>query len=114
MVTGLNHLTLAVSDLQKSFAFYVDVLGFTPEARWDNGAYLSAGGFWICLSLEPASPASDYTHFAFSINESEFDAAVARIAEAGATCWKTNSSEGDSYYFLDPDGHKLELSLIHI
>ena len=23
--------------------------------------------------------------------------------------WKTNHSEGDSYYFLDPDGHKLEL-----
>ncbi|MCV4861229.1 hypothetical protein OFB63_34790, partial [Escherichia coli] len=23
--------------------------------------------------------------------------------------WKDNRSEGASYYFLDPDGHKLEL-----
>jgi hypothetical protein len=23
--------------------------------------------------------------------------------------WKTNKSEGASHYFLDPDGHKLEL-----
>ncbi|HEX5514181.1 MAG TPA: glutathione transferase, partial [Gammaproteobacteria bacterium] len=23
--------------------------------------------------------------------------------------WKDNKSEGDSLYFLDPDGHKLEI-----
>lgn len=25
------------------------------------------------------------------------------------TVWKDNKSEGQSFYFLDPDGHKLEL-----
>ena len=39
MISGLNHLTLTVSDLDKSFDFYVDVLGFKPEGRWDKGAY---------------------------------------------------------------------------
>ncbi|GHL45122.1 hypothetical protein ECZU28_51170 [Escherichia coli] len=34
---------------------------------------------------------------------------VALLAQAGAEVWKDNRSEGASYYFLDPDGHKLEL-----
>lgn len=35
MLTGLNHLTLAVSDLDRSFDFYRHLLGFTsrPLAR---------------------------------------------------------------------------------
>ncbi|MEE9332478.1 MAG: fosfomycin resistance glutathione transferase [Granulosicoccaceae bacterium] len=109
MITGLNHLTITVSDLERSLEFYVDVLGFKPEGRWDKGAYLSAEDLWLCLSLEPTSPAKDYTHYAFSIDENKFDEGVDRIKNAGAVCWKTNASEGSSYYFLDLDGHKLEL-----
>lgn len=74
-----------------------------------RGAYLSAGDLWLCLSLAPSSPASDYTHYAFSIDDDKFDDGVARLLRAGVTCWKENSSEGSSYYFLDPHGHKLEL-----
>lgn len=50
MLTGLNHLTLAVRDLQRSLAFYRDVLQLNVEATWDNGAYLSLPGLWLCLS----------------------------------------------------------------
>lgn len=50
MLTGLNHLTLAVSDLDRSFEFYRHLLGFTPHARWQGGAYLSLGALWLCLS----------------------------------------------------------------
>ncbi len=109
MVTGLNHLTIAVSDLDRSCGFYVNSLGFKPEGRWDTGAYLSANELWLCLTLDTTSPANDYTHYAFSIDESNFDQTVARLKAAGASSWKDNSSEGASYYFLDPDGHKLEL-----
>ncbi|GHK90051.1 hypothetical protein ECZU17_59880 [Escherichia coli] len=41
--------------------------------------------------------------------EEEFAGVVALLAQAGAEVWKDNRSEGASYYFLDPDGHKLEL-----
>ena len=78
MITGFNHLTVAVSDLDRSFEFYVDVLGFKPEGRWDRGAYLSARNLWLCLSLEPTSPSNDYTRYAFSIDEDRFDDGVAR------------------------------------
>jgi catechol-2,3-dioxygenase len=52
MLTGINHLTIAVTDLQSSIAFYKDVLGMRLKASWDGGAYLSVGDFWVCLSLD--------------------------------------------------------------
>lgn len=30
MITGINHITLSVSNVDRSFAFYAEVLGFTP------------------------------------------------------------------------------------
>ena len=53
MLSGLNHLTLAVSQLVPSVAFYQQLLGMTLHARWDSGAYLSCGDLWLCLSLDP-------------------------------------------------------------
>ncbi len=32
MLTGLNHLTLAVTDVERSVAFYTDLLGCKPAA----------------------------------------------------------------------------------
>ena len=71
MLNSLNHLTLAVSDLARSVDFYHQLLGLKLHARWDNGAYLSCGELWLCLSLDAqrqyvAPTQSDYTHYAFS------------------------------------------------
>ncbi|WP_426505481.1 fosfomycin resistance glutathione transferase [Serratia proteamaculans] len=109
MLTGLNHITLAVSNLAKSLNFYVETLGFTPKAKWAHGAYLSLGELWLCLSVDKASVGDDYTHYAFSIPTEEFDVFVERLRSSGVTEWKTNKSEGKSVYFLDPDGHRLEI-----
>jgi catechol 2,3-dioxygenase-like lactoylglutathione lyase family enzyme len=110
-VGGLNHLTLSVRDLERSFAFYCDVLGLRPLARWKTGAYLLAGSeTWVCLTLDSATRTEalpEYTHVAFSV--SELASVAERLRAAGAIEWKDNSSEGDSLYFLDHDGHKLEL-----
>mgnify|MGYP001113204055 CR=1 FL=1 len=113
MLNGLNHLTLAVSDIASSIGFYHHLLGLPLHARWDNGAYLRCGDLWLCLSLDAqrryiAPQESDYTHYAFSIDENDFATFVARLTQAGITSWKENRSEGESFYFLDPDGHKLE------
>ena len=114
MLSGLNHLTLAVSELAPSVAFYQQLLGMTLHARWDTGAYLSCGDLWLCLSLDPqrrvTQPGeSDYTHYAFNIAQEDFAGLSARLDTAGVAVWKVNKSEGESHYFLDPGGHKLEL-----
>ena len=111
-VTGLNHVTLAVQQLARSISFYVQVLGLRPLARWSRGAYLSAGEDWValiedqrCLGAGPA----DYTHIAFTVDAGQFEELSRRIIDSGATIWQENQSEGPSLYFLDPDGHRLEI-----
>jgi len=111
LLTGLNHLTLAVTDLNRSVAFYHDLLQLQLEATWDTGAYLSLPGLWLCLSLDPlrkSEPAADYTHYAFTVSASNFPLFVERLRSANVQEWRDNRSEGASFYFLDPDGHKLE------
>jgi catechol 2,3-dioxygenase-like lactoylglutathione lyase family enzyme len=112
MITGINHVTLAVSNLARSFAFYVDIVGLSPAARWARGAYLEAGDHWICLTADPRTrvgPLPEYSHLALSISREAFAAKADLLTQQGVVIWKDNSSEGDSLYFLDPDGHKLEL-----
>lgn len=108
MLQGLNHLTIAVRDVQISFQFYRDILGFKPKAIWDQGAYLSLGDLWLCLSLGPVITEKDYTHYAFTLAEEEFPEFEQKLRDAGILEWKENKSEGKSIYFLDPDGHQLE------
>lgn len=109
---GINHLTFAVSDLERSIGFYADVLGMELVARWTRGAYLLAGTDWICLSLDadmPIPPKAGYTHAAFTVAEADMAAYLQRVDAQGVRIWRQNQSEGDSVYLLDPDGHQLEL-----
>lgn len=112
MLHGLSHITLSVSDLKRSFEFYSKILGFRPVALWDTGAYLQIPGVWLCLSLDPVtrgSAPSGYSHIAFGIKQEDFSAYAERLARHDVRSWHENRSEGDSVYFLDPDGHKLEV-----
>ena len=43
MINGINHITLAVKDVEKSFEFYKDILSLKPVVKCKNGAYLTAG-----------------------------------------------------------------------
>ena len=116
MLEGLSHITFAVSDLERSLQFYVEALGFRLLAKWDRGAYLSAGDLWFCLNLEGAEKgyaSEGSSHVAFSVSQENFDVICKRVIDSKAILWKVNESEGDSLYFLDPDGHKLEIHVVN-
>lgn len=112
MISGISHINLSVQNLETSFSFYSQVLGLKPLARWTDGAYLLAGGLWFCLNQDSKTrtgPLPEYTHIAFKVPTEAFQKLSSAISNAGAIIWKDNSSPGDSLYFLDPDGHKLEI-----
>jgi catechol 2,3-dioxygenase-like lactoylglutathione lyase family enzyme len=110
-ITGLNHLTLAVSDLERSVAFYSELLGFSVRMRGPSSAYLESGTLWLALVLDPAvrrGPLPEYSHVAFSIPPSALGLLIDRLTVARVVRWQ-DTEHSDSFYFLDPDGHKLEL-----
>ncbi|MFM2479119.1 fosfomycin resistance glutathione transferase [Celerinatantimonas sp. MCCC 1A17872] len=109
MITGLNHITLAVLELERSLHFYQHLLGFKGHVKWQNGAYLSAGDLWLCLSVDEPCPKTDYSHIALSVESGTFHQVCERLKAHPVVQWKNNSSEGESLYLLDPDGHKLEV-----
>jgi len=116
MIDGLNHITLAVADIEKSFIFYKDVLELKPLVKWNEGAYFLIGqkkdatGFWFCLNVDKNNkPSLSYTHYAFTVSSINFFRIEQRIIASGAILFKENTSPGKSLYFLDPDGHKLEI-----
>jgi catechol 2,3-dioxygenase-like lactoylglutathione lyase family enzyme len=112
MLKGLNHITLSVSDLSRSVTYYTELFGFSLRAQWNDGAYLTLGALWLCLSRDDEvrnGPLAEYTHFALSVDSADFEEFSRRVAEGAHTTWKENTSEGESIYLLDPDGHKLEV-----
>lgn len=109
-IMGINHVTFGVRDLAVACIFYTDALGLTLIAEWEQGAYLRAGTLWVALNTDTqAGPTPGCSHFAFMVEEADFDQLAERIKASGASIWKENKSEGRSLYFLDPDGHKLEI-----
>lgn len=112
MINGINHITFAVSNLEKSINFYSELLGLKLVSKWDKGAYLLAGNVWIALNFDKETrtePVLDYTHIAFNVPSTDFPKLKEKLENGGVKTFKENTSEGNSFYFLDPDGHKLEL-----
>lgn len=107
-ITGINHVTLSCSDLTESISFYTTTLGADLRARWQTGAYLELGTLWLCLNVGPVQARSDYTHIALDCMAGDFEDLATKIVQT-ARIWKQNRTEGKSVYFLDPDGHRLEL-----
>lgn len=131
MKPRINYVTLGVSDLERSVAFYRDGLGLRTEGiigtDIEYGAVaffeLNAGlilALWPRVSLAheakvPLGPPSP-TEFALAHNlasKAEVDAAFAEAARAGATITAPPADKawgGYSGFMQDPDGHLWELA----
>jgi catechol 2,3-dioxygenase-like lactoylglutathione lyase family enzyme len=112
VLKGLNHITLSVKDLPKSVVYYTELLEFSLHARWNKGAYLTLGDLWLCLSEDAhvrEGPLAECTHIAFTVDSADFERFSQKVAKGAHPTWKKNTSEGQSIYLLDPDGHKLEV-----
>lgn len=112
MITGISHITLSVRSLHGSFKFYSEVLGFKPLMKSSKSAYFLAGDLWFCIEEDSNARSQalpEYTHIAFSVANDDFLVIEEKVSKSGAHVFKKNTSEGDSIYFQDPNGHKLEI-----
>jgi len=54
-VSGVNHITLSVRDIDVAFTFYKEILMLKPIQTSQKSAYLVAGNIWIALHLDSSA-----------------------------------------------------------
>ena len=120
--TRIGHVHLKVSDLDRSVAFYRDLLGFDVVARYGNqAAFLSAGGYhhhiglntWESLGgTRPARGTTGLYHFAINFPERiDLARAFKSLVEAGwAIGGASDHGTHEAIYLDDPDGNGIELA----
>ena len=96
MINGINHITLAVKDVEKSFEFYKDILSLKPVAKCKNGAYFTAGDTWIALNQDSKvseAKRPDYVHIAFTCTSSDSQSLKSRLLDYGSVEWLKMTSQ---------------------
>ena len=116
---GLHHLSRQVSDVERSRAFYRDVLGFAEIQRPDlkfNGAWLENYGIQVHLigdqdfNPEDKEISSRANHTAF--HSADLDRTEQLLREHGVQV-RVNIQSGTGnkqLFFHDPDGHTIEIA----
>jgi catechol 2,3-dioxygenase-like lactoylglutathione lyase family enzyme len=117
---GVDHVALAVRDVERSAQWYIEVLGF--ERRYPdmwNGVPTFIGKGSTALALFPAQANHDakpgenpvrMLHLAMRANRANFLTAQAELRQRGIKFAFEDHQISHSIYFRDPDGHQLEIT----
>ena len=117
----VGHVHLRVADLERSIAFYSDLLGFELTARYgDAAAFLGAGGYHHHIGLntwdskDAGPPAPGHTglyHSAFLYpDRASLAAVIKRVLAAGHDLTgAADHGVSEAVYLNDPDGNGVEL-----
>jgi len=118
MPAKLNHTIVAARDKRKSALFLSEILGLDPPQLLGPFALVTVGED---LTLDFIETGGEITsqHYAFLVNESEFDEIFARLKARYLDYWADPGhkkpgeinrwDDGRGVYFDDPDGHSLEI-----
>ena len=118
---GIDHVALTVRDVERSAAWYQEVLGLERRHRevWgSHPAIVGVGTTSLALfpvqGDDPAGPPGRETicvrHVAFRVDRRNFEAARATLGARGIALEEQDHQIAHSLYLLDPDGHQLEIT----
>lgn len=117
----IGHVHLKVSDLERSIAFYCDVLGFTLMQRYGSqAAFVAAGGYHHHIGLNtwqsrggppPARGTTGLFHAAIRYpSRAALARALRRLLAAGVSLdGASDHGVSEALYLHDPDENGLEL-----
>jgi catechol 2,3-dioxygenase-like lactoylglutathione lyase family enzyme len=118
MAVEFNHTVVAARDKDRSAAFLADVLGLPQPSAFGSFAVVETSN-GVSLDFIAADEPVLSQHYAFLISEAEFDAVWDRLHARGITHYAdpdhleadaiNKNDGGRGMYFLDPDGHNLEV-----
>ena len=109
----INHVSMAVTDVEKAAAFYKTLLGLKEVSRPGNGGInlgLSDGFLGLYKLPNPGT----VNHFCIGVDNFDPDAMAEKLKQQGiqATVDRNpanRTSGGDQLYFTDPDKTRVQL-----
>ena len=119
--TRIGHVHLKVSDLEKSLAFYVDLLGFQLMQKYgDQAAFISAGGYhhhiglntWHSKGITPAverAPGLFHTAILFPERKDLANILKRLIDHHYPLTGAADHGVSEALYLDDPDKNGVEL-----
>jgi len=116
-VQGIDHVGLAVRNVQKSVEWYRDLFGLERlyEDVWGNfpgvvGIGDTSVAFFPTKDTPIELPAGlPIHHLAFRVDQQNFDSAQETLRQKGIEFEIQDHKIVLSIYFYDPDGHLIEL-----
>jgi catechol 2,3-dioxygenase-like lactoylglutathione lyase family enzyme len=117
---GVHHVALLSSDVERTIAFYQDLLGFPLTDLFENRDYEGSTHFFFDIGNGnqlaffdfPELGLEDYAevlgglhHLAISVPPERWDEQKARLEQAEVELLQMDTS----LYFRDPDGARIEL-----
>ena len=121
---GIDHVALAVADVERSAAWFIEVLGFERRfpGMWD-GIPVFVGKGKTALALFPRGESHDsptveqrkpndvdMLHLAFRADRKSFLAAQEELKSRGVRFDFEDHEISHSIYFRSPDGHRFEIT----
>ena len=118
---GVHHIALLSSDVERTIAFYQDLLEFPLTELFENRDYQGSTHFFFDighgnslaffdfpgLDLGPyAEVLGSLHHLAISVEPSIWERLRGKLTAAGV---EVHEESGSSLYFTGPDGERLEL-----
>lgn len=102
---SLNHVTLSVSNVEKSKAFYSSILGVSAISEQKNGINLGLGDSFLGLYAIKEPPRVN--HFCIGLDEFRVQVAAERLKQFGISPFVRKDKP--EVYFKDPDGITVQL-----
>jgi len=117
MAVQLNHSIVWCSDRHRSSTFLAEMLGRPAPRPFLHFMVVELDNQVSLDFMEQPGPIARQ-HYAFLVEEADFDGVLERVKMAGLTHWAdpartqphaiNHYGGGRGFYFEDPDGHLLE------
>ncbi len=112
--TGIDHVVLWVSDLERSKEFYIGLLGMRVAHESDWQSFLWCGEqnqvalFDAARMGASVAGGREVNHMALRMEPASYEETKARL-EAEGVMVEGRRGDPTCIYFDDPDGHRLQL-----
>jgi catechol 2,3-dioxygenase-like lactoylglutathione lyase family enzyme len=103
--SSINHISLQVSNLQRSTDFYQKAFQCKVNKRDGNNQLMFGKDF---LVLREGKPPAKVDHFAIGVNNFKKESVTADLKTRGITA--KDEQGGAGFHIVDPDGYPVQIS----